>query len=91
MGWGVLDYPSAPREPLAACTRGCELLGDCQLYRCTQKACGQEELCVGCIWQCADCGDDFCEDHIENIAPDGARYALYLCRSCRATELEEAA
>jgi hypothetical protein len=87
-----MDYPSAPREPLAACTKGCQLLGDCKLYSCTQKACGAEGLCIGCIWQCADCQDDFCEQHIVDLNESGeTRWSVYVCERCFAVRRDKAA
>jgi hypothetical protein len=67
MGWGVRDYPSAPREGrFYRCqAHGCEIASEADIYRCAAPDCPHERLCVGCIWQCDGCGEDFCERHID--------------------------
>jgi hypothetical protein len=55
-----------------------------ETYACAAKACGQEDLCVGCVWQCADCLADFCEGHIVDLndIDSRVRYSVYVCRAC---------
>jgi hypothetical protein len=53
-------------------------------FACSHKACDADKLCIGCIWQCADCQQDFCESHIVDLKdqPEASRYSLYLCHPC---------
>jgi hypothetical protein len=83
MGWGVRDYPSAPREAAhwRCQAHGCEIYEEQEIYCCTAKGCGEALLCVGCIWQCADCGEDFCEAHIVD-ATKTAPFTTYVCHAC---------
>lgn len=53
-----------------------------EIYACRQKACGKDDLCIGCVWTCADCGEDFCESHIRDLADDGARFSVFVCAAC---------
>jgi len=73
-----------PREPAYWTCGSCgehllnqeDIAGEC-------RACHSDVLCVGCIFDCADCGKDFCQLHIKTL--DGADgYATYLCSPCLA-------
>jgi len=81
MGWGVTDYPSAPKEFGLTCSHGCA--GNDELYECQAEACGRDSLCAGHVYQCAECGRDFCEEHILDLneAAD-APYSIYACTPC---------
>jgi hypothetical protein len=76
---------STPREPEHdhCSAQGCTICPNEKSYECQAKACAQDHLCVGCVFQCADCEDDFCEHHILDLSADGAtRYSIYLCQPC---------
>lgn len=82
MGWGATDYPSAPTEYSLKCSHGCGI-HDGQVYACQAKACDHDSLCVGHVWQCADCQEDFCESHIVDLNDvAGARYSVFVCGGC---------
>ena len=79
MGWGVSDYPGAPEHALR-CAAGCSHVDE--LYECQAKACGKQ-VCEGCVYQCADCQSDFCEEHIVDLNDvAGARYSIFVCAPC---------
>ena len=70
------------------CNEGCEThISENERYVCAHETCGKENLCVGCIWQCADCAEDFCERHIAEATPD-ANYQTYVCVACLKTREE---
>lgn len=50
-------------------------------YRCEQKGCEHDFLCIGCVYECAECGRDFCWEHIFEI-PQGDGWARYECVNC---------
>lgn len=78
MGWGVIDYPSAPRE----------LPYSPALSSCAAKACGKDHLTRDEAWDCADCGKEFCEEHIFDIG--GAEGSVHVCLHCATRRLAEA-
>jgi hypothetical protein len=91
MGWGVNDYPTAPREPQhdTCSAHGCKIW-DGETFACEAKGCKDgEQLCLGCVWQCLDCQGDFCESHIADAMEELASPAsLYLCSACLLRRLE---
>jgi DNA-directed RNA polymerase subunit RPC12/RpoP len=53
----------------------------------------KERLCIGCVWTCADCGDDLCEDHVIDLkdTEEPTRYSVYVCHPCNARRNERKA
>lgn len=84
MGWGVTDCPSRPESGGQSCTSGCEMTPRAKSYECRAKACKKDNLCIGCVYTCADCEEDYCFDHVLDINPKSAPDAIYVCLPCRA-------
>ena len=84
----------SPREPKSWPCRHChttlhteEDTFDCQAEECLLG----EQICADCIFDCADCGGDFCRAHVVERLLD-ERSAEYRCLSCQAKRgLERAA
>jgi hypothetical protein len=65
------------------CDEGCEThVSERERYVCAHETCGKENLCVGCIWQCADCSGDFCETHVSGDVTPQERFQTYVCIAC---------
>ena len=64
------------------CSRGCELDRTQKTYECTAKACNQNNLCEGCVYECADCTGDFCFDHVIDLNAKANPAARYVCLPC---------
>jgi hypothetical protein len=39
-------------------------------YECKAKACKKDNLCVGCVYTCAVCADEFCFDDVKDVHPE---------------------
>lgn len=50
-------------------------------YKCSQHGCDQDFMCIGCAYECDGCGDDFCREHIIDVARDG-QVLKRLCAYC---------
>jgi hypothetical protein len=71
------DAPAAPHESkLDHCDNGCRKQPN-DTYACQQKACGKDHLCEDCIWVCADCSQDFCEEHSTQLEEE-----VFVCGAC---------
>lgn len=72
---------------------GCKIYRGQEVFTCHAKACTKERLCIGCVWTCADCGDDLCEDHVIDLkdAEEPTRYSVYVCYPCQARRQERKA
>ena len=81
-----------PRAAWRCDAHGCEIHDEAELYVCHAKRCGNEVLCIGCVFTCASCGLDFCEQHTIDINRDTpAPWAQYLCHECNYERKEEEA
>jgi hypothetical protein len=78
------EYPAAPLEPKhPTCCNGHDVNYKDEIFACQHKACSKDELCIGCVWECCDCGESFCEEHIIiRDVTDAGRYSEHLCRTC---------
>lgn len=71
---------------------GCKIHRGEETFACNAKACPKETLCIGCVWQCADCQEDFCESHIADLKDTTSeRYSVYACLPCQARRNERKA
>jgi hypothetical protein len=78
------DHPAAPREPEhPTCGNGHDVDYKDEVFACEAKACSHDQLCIGCVWSCADCSGDFCEAHIRITAE------AHLCAPCLAKRLKK--
>jgi hypothetical protein len=69
--------PAAPREAnVDHCDNGCVKETN-DTYACRAKACGKDHLCSDCTWSCADCSEEFCEEHSTELEED-----VYVCGAC---------
>lgn len=77
--------PAGPREPAHdRCENGCRK-ADNETFACREKACPKDHLCEGCIWVCADCSEDFCEQHITDLMEvSDSPFQTFLCAACLA-------
>lgn len=48
---------------------------------CNAPGCYRTVLCAGCAFDCADCGETFCREHILAHEHAGGT-ATYLCEAC---------
>ncbi len=58
-------------------------------FQCATEGCKNDVLCIGCIYQCGVCEDDFCRRHIVEI-PDSRGFARYECETCHSKQAEVA-
>lgn len=60
---------------------GCDIPHDEETYDCA--GCHKTDVCVGCVWQCAACGQDFCESCIgADLAGKMTRSSVFICQKC---------
>lgn len=65
-----------------SCDQQCNEPASCHDFECEK-----ESLCVGCAFSCADCGRDFCEDHVVRVwSVERPGWAHHFCRKCFAAE-----
>jgi len=64
---------------------------DEESYCCSAKGCYTDDICVGCIFTCADCSADFCREHVTLIDCPPGRFATALCAPCLLAREETAA
>lgn len=60
---------------------GCRVDSTVETFSCSAKGCGKEDLCIGCIWQCFKCNQDFCEQDIVDIGSNDLG-SVYCCQEC---------
>jgi hypothetical protein len=67
-------------------TCGCKIYRGETIFRCSARGCAKARLCKGCVWMCADCGRDFCEQCIADLkdAEEPTRFSVYVCARCAA-------
>jgi hypothetical protein len=83
MRYGPLSGPA--ESEYDHCNNGCGGVIDHseQSCECHAKACGKDNLCSGCTCVCTGaCGDDFCEEHVLDIAAEDATESVWICRTC---------
>jgi hypothetical protein len=92
MGWGVLDYPSAPRElPYWICDDCSDHVHDEGEVTDGCHACWKTCLCLGCAFDCADCDHVFCRKHILEEPGTIPGFSTYRCHKCAEKRAQEAA
>jgi hypothetical protein len=86
MGWGV-TYPSPHGREEIDDRYECEghrctnLIEPGEEHACAINACHRDTLCDGCAFDCADCNQIFCREHIL-VHEQADRFATYRCYAC---------
>jgi hypothetical protein len=75
---------SGPRESeYDHCSNDCTIGHDEKSCECHAKGCRKDNLCAACTYVCTGaCGDDFCEEHVLDIAAEDATESVWICRTC---------
>lgn len=81
-----MSYYSTPNEPAfdQCAAHGCDIdvaHGE-EIYHCQHEDCLNKKLCVGCVFTCADCSEDFCERHTVDLKRGEGPGALIVCFRC---------
>ena len=79
-------YFTAPDPMTAKCqAHGCEidLAHGEEIYTCRHDGCFSSKICIGCLFTCLDCSEDFCEEHVVDLLAGEGPGAEYVCYACQ--------
>ena len=81
--------PVDPREwPCDLCREYIRDLNE--TYFCTADHCRNSQVCVGCIYECGTCGENFCKTHIHEHSLEDGTHLGYACHECTVRRLNAA-
>ncbi len=63
-------FSGPPEATSQTCPNGCGMGLREDSYECKAKACKKDNLCVGCVYTCAVCADEFCFDDVKDVHPE---------------------
>jgi hypothetical protein len=75
---------STPNEHAKCQAHGCaiDLAHGEEILTCQHDGCLHSKICIGCVFTCADCSEDFCEKHTLDLLNGEGPGALIVCLAC---------